>query len=79
MTGLAMMQPFIHDITPKRSLRAAVFRAPFRKGTVTAIGVPILPRGYFCVGQQDIPGTSVLSYAGYSLPILVKSKVRYLG
>lgn len=73
------MQPFISDIAPKRSLRAAVFRAPFRKGTVTAIGVPILPRGYYCVGRQDIPGTSVLSYAGYSLPILVKSKVRYLG
>jgi CO/xanthine dehydrogenase Mo-binding subunit len=79
MMGQAMMQSFIHDIAPKRSLRAAVFRAPFRKGTVTAIGVPVLPRGYFCVGQQDIPGTSVLSYSGYSLPILVKSKVRYLG
>ena len=73
------MQAFIHDIAPKRSLRAAVFRAPFRKGTVTTIGKPALPRGYFCVGHEDIPGPSVLSYSGYSLPILVKSKVRYLG
>ena len=74
-----MMQSFIHDIAPKRSLRAWVFRSPFRKGTVTAMGRPALPRGYFCVGQQDIPGPSVLSYSGYSLPVLVKSEVRYLG
>jgi len=73
------MQQFIQDITPKRSLRATVFRSPFRKGTVTAIGKPALPRGYFCVGHRDIPGASVLSYAGYSLPILAKSEVRYLG
>ena len=75
----AVMQPFIHDIAPKRSLRASVFRAPFRKGTVTALRKPALPRGYFCLGHADIPGPSVLSYSGYSLPILVKSKVRYLG
>jgi CO/xanthine dehydrogenase Mo-binding subunit len=79
MMGQAMMRPFIQDITPKRALRATVFRAPFRKGTVTAIDIPALPRGYFCIGQRDIPGPSILSYGGYSLPILVRSKVRYLG
>ena len=73
------MRHFIHDIAPKRSLRARVFRSPFRKGTVTAIRRPALPRGYFCVGQEDIPGTSVLSYFGYLMPVLVKSAVRYLG
>ena len=73
------MRHFIHDIAAKRSLRARVFRSPFRKGKVTAIRRPVLPRGYFCLGQEDIPGTSVLSYSGYSLPVLVKSSVRYLG
>jgi CO/xanthine dehydrogenase Mo-binding subunit len=73
------MQHFIHDIAPKRSLRARVFRSPLRKGTVSAVRRPDLPRGYFCVGQEDVPGSSVLSYSGYSLPVLVKSKVRYLG
>ena len=79
MMGQTMMQSFIHDIAPKRSLRARVFRSPFRKGTVTALDRPALPRGYFCVGQQDITGPNVLSYSGYSLPVLVKSEVRYLG
>ena len=73
------MQPFIHDIAPKRSLRATVFRSPLRKGTLTAVRKPALPRGYFCVGHRDIPGPSVLTYSGYSLPILAKSRVRYLG
>jgi CO/xanthine dehydrogenase Mo-binding subunit len=73
------MGHFIHDIAPKRSLRARVFRSPLRKGTVTAIRRPALPRGYFCVGQEGVPGSSVLSYSGYSLPVLAKSKVRYLG
>jgi len=75
----AEMRHFIHDIAPKRSLRARVFRSPLQKGTLTAIRRPPLPKGYFCVGQEDVPGPSVLSYSGYSLPVLVKSKVRYLG
>jgi CO/xanthine dehydrogenase Mo-binding subunit len=73
------MRHFIHDLAPKRSLRARVFRSPFRKGTITAMARPTLPKGYFCVGQEDVPGSSVLSYSGYSLPVVVKSTVRYLG
>lgn len=73
------MQNFIHDIGPKRALRGIVYRSPFRKGKVTGLGVPALPKGYSCVQARDIPGTSILSCAGYSLPLLTKSEVRYLG
>ncbi|UCF96022.1 MAG: molybdopterin-dependent oxidoreductase [Spirochaetaceae bacterium] len=73
------MRTFIQDIAPKRALRATVYRAPFRKGTVSAVQEPSLPRGYFCIRPEDIPGQKVLSYSGYSLPILSKSEVRYLG
>jgi len=73
------MQTFIHDIGPKRALRGIVYRSPFRKGKITRLRVPALPKGYSCVQARDIPGKSILTCAGYSLPILGKSEVRYLG
>ena len=73
------MQKFIQDIIPKRALRAKVFRSPFRKGIVTSLRAPSLPRGYFCVKPQDIPDKHMLSYCGYRLPVLAQSEVRYLG
>jgi CO/xanthine dehydrogenase Mo-binding subunit len=73
------MQTFIHDFGPKRALRGIVYRSPFRKGKITDLRVPALPKGYSCVQARDIPGKSVLSCAGYSLPVLAKSEVRYMG
>ncbi|MBN2551127.1 MAG: xanthine dehydrogenase family protein [Spirochaetales bacterium] len=73
------MQTFIHDIAPKRALRAVVLRAPFRKGSIISLSEPALPKGYFRVGPEDIPGTRVLSCAGFSLPVLARGEVRYLG
>jgi CO/xanthine dehydrogenase Mo-binding subunit len=70
---------FIHDIVPKRALRAMVYRSPFRKGRILSLREPVLPRGYHCVKPQDIPGARVLSYMGYSLPVLARSEARYLG
>ncbi len=73
------MQTFIHDIGAKRALQGAVFRAPFRKGKVTGLTVPELPKGYFCVRARDIPGKRTLSCGGFSLPVVAQSQVRYLG
>ncbi len=56
-----------------------VFRAPFRKGKVTSLTVPDLPTGYACVQARDIPGSGIVTCAGYSLPVLAHNRVRYLG
>jgi CO/xanthine dehydrogenase Mo-binding subunit len=73
------MQTFIQDLSPKRALRGMVFRAPFRKGKVTSLTAPDLPAGYACLQARDIPGSSIVTCAGYSLPVLAQNRVRYLG
>jgi len=73
------MHTFIHDIAPKRALRAKVYRSPFRKGKITTLREPALPRGYTCLRARDVRGPATLSCAGYSLPVLAKSEVHYLG
>jgi CO/xanthine dehydrogenase Mo-binding subunit len=73
------MRKFIQDIVPKRALPAMVYRSPFRKGEITNLRLPNLPRGYFCVTPRDIPGNPMISCYGYTLPVLSESEVRYLG
>ncbi|RLD33611.1 MAG: hypothetical protein DRI73_05220, partial [Bacteroidetes bacterium] len=49
------------------------------KGTISSISIPKLPKGYFSLTGEDIPGNNLISVFSESMPLLCNNTVNYEG
>ena len=70
---------FLDDINTRKMLFAHLVRTSIPKGTISSIKVPDLPKGYFKISEEDIPGDNLISVFSQDMPLLCHKTVQYEG
>ncbi len=70
---------FLDDITNRKMLFAHIIRSTIPKGSVSSVTLPEIPKGYYTLTWQDIPGEKNISVFSDTMPLLCDGEVRYKG
>ncbi|MDA3941437.1 MAG: xanthine dehydrogenase family protein [Spirochaetia bacterium] len=70
---------FLDDIKTRKMLFAHLIRSSIPKGTISSISIPVLPKGYFSITGNDIPGLNIISVFSEEMPLFCTETVNYEG
>ncbi len=70
---------FLDDINTRKMIFAHMVRTSIPKGTISSITIPDLPKGYFSMTGEDIPGNNIISVFSEGMPLLCNKTVQYEG
>ncbi|MCD6121321.1 MAG: xanthine dehydrogenase family protein [Spirochaetales bacterium] len=73
---------FVSDIYPEGTLYGITVRSPVSKGGIVSIKIPKLPKGYFAVSADSIPGSRTINThpkTCIARPWLAEENVNYKG
>ncbi|MEA1911715.1 MAG: hypothetical protein U9N32_08615, partial [Spirochaetota bacterium] len=70
---------FLDAVNRRKMIFAHLVRTSIPKGTISSIKIPNLPKGYFSMTGEDIPGNNLISVFSESMPLLCNKTVRYEG
>ncbi len=70
---------FLDDINTRKMIFAHLVRSSIPKGTISSITIPKLPKGYFSIQGEDIPGNNLISVFSQEMPLLCNKTVQYEG
>ena len=76
---MAKDHKFLDDITNRKMLFANLIRSSIPKGIISYIKIPKLPKGYYSLTGEDIPGTNRISVFSEEMPLLCNGSVQYEG
>jgi len=68
---------FITDMSVSGMLHAITIRSPVAHGSLKGIKCPSLPRAYYLIKAENIPGKNSLS--NFPVPVLAERKLSYIG
>jgi len=70
---------FLDDINTRKMLFAHLIRSSIPKGTISSISIPDLPKGYFSITGNDLPGLNIISVFSEKMPLLCTDTINYEG
>ena len=76
---MAKDHKFLDDITSRKMLFAHLIRSSIPKGSISSLKIPDMPKGYYSLTWEDIPGNNRISVFSEEMPLLCKGSVQYEG
>ena len=70
---------YISDLERKDTLEMAVKYSDFQHGKITAVKIPPLPDGYFCVRKKDFSGSNKALIVAQDWPFFEDELIEYYG
>jgi len=70
---------FLDDINTRKMLFAHLIRSSIPRGTISSISIPDLPKGYFSITGNDLPGLNIISVFSEKMPLLCTDTINYEG
>ena len=70
---------FLDSINIKNVLFAHIIRSSIPKGIISSIKIPELPKGFYSISAEDIPGKNRISVFSQEMPLLCDGNVNYKG
>jgi CO/xanthine dehydrogenase Mo-binding subunit len=70
---------FLDDLNTRKMLFVHLIRSSIPRGTISSIEIPDLPKGYYSLTADDIPGNNLISVFDQDMPLLCNGTVNYEG
>jgi CO/xanthine dehydrogenase Mo-binding subunit len=70
---------FVEDYRLPEMVHVLTVRSAAASGRLVSLNVPHLPKGYYLIQAQDIPGRKTVKVYGIEFPVLAEDRISYYG